>query len=60
MKVMNDKVQPIAKTKKMVKNMFVGWCMLIATVAFLLPMTLMQKCVMQYIYIYIYFFLIYA
>lgn len=40
-KAMHDQVQLIADTKRMVKIMFVGWCILIANVVLLVTMTLM-------------------
>ncbi|KAK9998900.1 hypothetical protein SO802_018503 [Lithocarpus litseifolius] len=41
LRVMHDKVHPLDQTKKMVKIMFIGWCLLCTTLALLLTMTMM-------------------
>ena len=40
MKVVHEMVQPIVETKKMVKIMIVGWCLLCVAVALLLTMSM--------------------
>ena len=40
MKAVHEMVQPIVETKRMVKIMIVGWCLLCATVALLLTMSI--------------------
>ena len=40
LRVMHDKVHPLDQTKKMVKIMFIGWCLLCTTLVLLLTMTM--------------------
>ena len=40
LRVMHDKVHPLDQTKKMVKIMFIGWCLLCTALVLLLTMTM--------------------
>ncbi|KAK9997304.1 hypothetical protein SO802_021990 [Lithocarpus litseifolius] len=40
LRLMHDKVHPIVETKKMVKIMFIGWCLLCTALALLLTVTM--------------------